>query len=162
MTSILKWAAIAAGAYWLYESGLLSSFGLAPAATSTGSTAAPPPNPAGAPPTNTATTTPTKSLVLAAAQSATGLAAPLLTFDQWNAYYQRVRGIAGPDPGIYLTGASRTENLSIDEWWGDMQQSGFSGFVRSGMGGFVTREMQYTYENPFTPPPEGLVSIPRV
>lgn len=154
--SLLKWGLILGGGYWLYESGRR-------AGSRTGSTTTPPSNPSGAPPTNPASSsTPTKALVLAAAQAATGQQNPLLTFDQWNAYYRSKRNIDGPDPGLFLTGASRTEALSIDEWWADMQQAGFSGLVRGGMGGFVSREMQYTYENPFTPPPEGLVAIPRV
>jgi hypothetical protein len=49
------------------------------------------------------------------------------TFDTWNFYYQKTRGIAGPDPGTFLTSSTRSELMSLDQWWGYMTSAGFSG-----------------------------------
>jgi hypothetical protein len=139
----LEIALLAGGAYLLYESGILSSLtggllpapaGSAPATTSTttGSTST-------GSPTNPTTTAPGTPNTLALVAAAAGGANQLLTFDQWNYYYKSVRGIAGPDPSLYLSSANRDMNLSINEWWTYMQQAGLSGLgmlSRTGFGAF--------------------------
>jgi hypothetical protein len=57
----------------------------------------------------------------------------LFTFDQWNYYYQAVRGIPGPDPKS-VVGYTPGENISITEWWSYMSGSGFSGLGAIGHG----------------------------
>lgn len=78
-------------------------------------------------PSNPAVAAPnTKGMVLAAA----GGGSPMLSFDAWNAFYRSVRGINGPDPNDFLTVSTRSQNLSIEEWWNYMGRAGFSGIVR--------------------------------
>jgi hypothetical protein len=134
-----KIALLAGAGYLLYETGLLSSLtgGLipAPAAAPTNAPPAGTVSTGGGQPVNTSTPPPaapppTKALVMQAAQKAGDPA--LQTFDSWNFRFQGIRGVAGPDPGTYLTPATRNENLSIDEWWSYMQKAGFSGLGRFG------------------------------
>jgi hypothetical protein len=133
-----KMIALLGGGYLLYETGLLSSLtgGLIPAPTATPTTTTPtgtvstanqPVNNTAPPP---AAPPPTKALVMQASTAAKDPA--LQTFDSWNFRFQQVRGVAGPDPSVYLPAATRGENLSIDEWWSYMQKAGFSGLGRFG------------------------------
>lgn len=41
----------------------------------------------------------------------------LLTFDQWNYFYQIVRGEPGPAIEDAMPGAPRERRITIDEWW---------------------------------------------
>ncbi len=119
LKKILLGGAGAYGLYWLYQHGVFG--GAAPAAspssTPTNPTTQPVQNPTVQPPN-------TKALVLARAGNDPN---ELLTFDQWNFFYSQIRGIPGPDPNQFLDQAHRSQNLSIDEWWGDMTSAGFSG-----------------------------------
>jgi hypothetical protein len=122
----------AAGGYFAWQSGLLTTLtgGLIPAPATTGGASSPPPAP-GAPPTNPTspppTPPPTQSLVLAAMAAATPPASGLQTFDTYNFYYNKVRGLPGPDPTPILPPDQRTKLLSADEWWGYMTKAGFNG-----------------------------------
>src|SRR5579864_7748972 len=120
MNTVLKLAIGGGVLYYLYESGWLSSLsgGLLPAPAaaspvlSAGGAAASVVHPD------------TFTLVRQAAGLQPGA---LQTFDQWNFYYNKVRGIPGPDPSNFLDAAHRSQNLTDSEWWADMQQGGFSG-----------------------------------
>ena len=79
------------------------------------------------PQANNPTLANTVSLVAAAMKKAGNDPTQMYTFDTWNYWYQQVRGIPGPDPNQYLSAANRSENISISEWQGYMQQGGFNG-----------------------------------
>jgi hypothetical protein len=53
------------------------------------------------------------------------------TVDQWDFYYQQVRGIDAPDPGGYLTADTRGEILTFPEWWSLASAHGLSGYRRA-------------------------------
>jgi hypothetical protein len=121
----------AAGAYFAYSSGLLAKLtggAIAdPNAATSGGASSPPP--AGSPPTNPSSPPPapppTEALVLQSMKDANSTG--LQTFDTYNFFYNKVRGVPGPDPSAFLPAGQRTKLLSADEWWGYMTKAGFSG-----------------------------------
>jgi hypothetical protein len=76
---------------------------------------------------NSPTAANTLNQVIAAFKASGGDPTSMQTFDTWNYFYQQVRGIAGPDPGQYLSSADRQEKMSVQEWWSFMIGAGFSG-----------------------------------
>jgi len=116
--------------YLLYSTGILHSlFGIgSPATTAAGGTTT---NTSGVPTVTSSGSNPnpplsspdTKALVAAYM----GGGSQLLSFDQWNYGYKAVRGIDGPPPDRYLSAADRFKLMTINEWWGYMQQGDFSG-----------------------------------
>jgi hypothetical protein len=69
----------------------------------------------------------TKRLVLEAAQKAGNGDNPMLTFDQWNYYYEQVRGAHGPAIEDAMPGVDRNFRMTVDEWWAAVQKVGLRG-----------------------------------
>jgi hypothetical protein len=115
MNSVLKIAALLAGAYFILDYLMRRS---EPATTTPAAGAA-------------AAALPIRELVYQAAASANpGIQPLLLNFDQWNYYYNAVRGTSGPDWGAIYPSADPTERarrLSVDEWLTVAAQHGVSG-----------------------------------
>lgn len=169
MSKIINWVVTFGGLYVLYQSGLLSqiSGGLIPTpapstggggTTGGGSSSGGTVSSGGGTPVNPNTPPPgtldTKTLVGQAA----GGANQLFTFDQWNWFYERVRGIPGPDPSIYLSAQNRNKTLTLSEWWAFMQAAGLNGLgivARvPGMSSYVPMR-QLTPMNYRSLPPQG-------
>jgi len=111
MKEVLKTLLILAGgglAVWYFMRGRQA------AATETTPAAAPPPSP-------------TKDLVEAAAMQAGFPKGSLLNCDQWNYFYQQVRGIPGPDPLDVWPNRERSYQMTIEEWWTGVSAKGLSG-----------------------------------
>jgi CubicO group peptidase (beta-lactamase class C family) len=122
MADLGKILLLGGAAYLAYE------FFFAPAAAPATAPAAGP-QPATAP-TPTANPQTTQQLIQAAAAADTP---PFTqgTADQWDVYYSRVRGIAAPDPGSYLTADNRAEIFTFPEWWALASAHGLSGYKAS-------------------------------
>jgi hypothetical protein len=105
----------AAAGYLLYQYGLPDF----------ASPAAPPVNPAVPEPAPAVVATaPTRALVL---KSAAVTPDHLYNTDEWNHFYNQVRGIPGPAPEDLFPSQPRERRVTIDEWWAAMQGKGFSG-----------------------------------
>lgn len=82
----------------------------------------------------------TKNLVL---KAAAGQLADdqLLSGDQWNYFYEKVRGTSGPDPTELWPDRDRAFRMSVDEWWSSVSAKGFTGLGCPGglCGGYVLR-----------------------
>ena len=66
------------------------------------------------------------SAIYNAVSSAAAGGPAMRSFDDWNVLYQQVTGNSGPDPAPLLAraGYSRTQHISIGEWWSMMQSAG--------------------------------------
>ncbi len=135
---LLKLGLMAGGAYLLYETGILSSLtgGLFPAPASPGLPSGTPQNPATPSPSNPASPGPdTRGLLLstvqkyiqnnAGAKFQGSLSYPLITGDQWNYFYNQVRGRDPLGAGVTVPAG----NISVDEFWGPVSAAGFSGLT---------------------------------
>lgn len=77
-------------------------------------------------PTGTTTAPPVRDMILAAVK-ANGEASPL-SFDQWNWYYAKVRGVPGPTWEAAIGGAKdRGYLMTVDEYLAIVATKGFSG-----------------------------------
>lgn len=129
----MNWVLLLGGAFLVYE--YLNGAFTAPStpavtttATSTGTsttTAAPTPG---------ATVSATLTLVANAAATAGYPAGSLLNWDQWNYFYQQVRGVPGPDMSNVWPNRPRGYQMTIQEWWAGAQSLGLSG-LRPNLGG---------------------------
>jgi hypothetical protein len=156
---IVKIAAIAGLAYWVYETFYNQSPIMLTAPSDTGNgggngtnaipvneggPTAPPPPPMATPILNPQTT---RDRVLAAA-TADGFS--FGTVDQWDYFYNKVRGsMAAPDPisAWGMTDAQRMTNMTFDEWWNLAQSKGLSGVGRGGRGLGQILDMSYFFAN---------------
>jgi len=133
---LIKWGIAGLAAYYLYEKGYLSFLGLTPASTGalTTTTNVNTSVPAGQ---STSATPDLKTQVAQAAtlttvQAMVNLAKNdynyqhnngLMNFDQWNYYYQQVRGVAGPAFEDINSGHDRSYLMSINEWYANVQNA---------------------------------------
>jgi hypothetical protein len=123
MNSVLKIALLLVGGYLL-----LDWFQKRQQAQPAGTAAAPP---AAAPPALD-----TKTLVYQMAAAANPDLRPvLLNADQWNYYYQLVRGVPGPAWETVFPGApaeQRGRRMTVEEWWAAASPYGLSGLKAAG------------------------------
>lgn len=121
----MNWLFILGGGFLLYEylsgafSGMAASTAPAAATTSAAASPASPVTPS------------TKTLVAQSAAAAGYPSGALLDWDQWNYFYQKVRGVNGPDFSNVWPNRPRSYQMSIDEWWTGAQSLGLTGGVGS-------------------------------
>jgi len=122
MKDILKYLALAAGGYLLYQkvTGSASPWPQgtsAPAGSQEGNSSSPPATTP--PPAANPAPRPSPALDIAAlirAASGKPGAADRLTFDQWNWFYQEIRGVPGPPIDDVFPGLERSYLMTLDEW----------------------------------------------
>lgn len=137
----LKLLALAGGGYLLYTNWDAIA-ALLPSAGARGTVGVPPPSapaesstPAPAPAVQVPTTYNARAEVLRQAKASFGTENPVATWDQWNYFFQRVRGVSAGN--FETTGLnSRDYRMSIDEFWSTFEQiqaAGLAGLaVRTG------------------------------
>jgi hypothetical protein len=121
MNDLLKFGLIAAGAYMLYEYFYGSTSTSTAASTTSGTTTA-------QQQVNTQVATQTLQKIMNDMTANNDDPTQYHSVYQWNYYYQRARGVNGPDPNTLFPGANPSKLYSIQEWWTAMNGAGFSGF----------------------------------
>ena len=53
----------------------------------------------------------------------------LLSFDQWNYYFEQVRGIPGPPIEAVFPNLNRATRMSVDDWWNAIAARGLEELV---------------------------------
>jgi hypothetical protein len=153
MGSVVKWALLLGGAYWIYEAwqgsqgaypGLLTPGTpaiLPPANTTTTVTVTPPAPPVVSAPTLSAIRSQLQALAdgdLAANPTQGGLDA-----DQWVYYYQQIRGVTVPGStvaailqnlGLPVSGSARQTIISLDQFISAASSAGLAGYGGRGFG----------------------------
>lgn len=134
---IIKWGAIAGGAYLLYDwftggQGLSALFGTATPQAGTTTTVPPSKTPV----IDAAAVADTRSLMLKAATGDTNVTGGMATVHVWNYYYSKVRGVSLP-PGIDVGAFPEGYKMSIDQWMALANKYGFSGLGRLMSGNYV-------------------------
>lgn len=115
--NLLKFGLLGVGAWMLYQRFTSSSSSTeAPADTTT----PPPAAAAGAP----------DLLTLVSDKATRSGYGPLLTFYEWNFFYQQIRGVAGPDFEAAFPGGNPDRKITVEEWYNAALASGLSGIVR--------------------------------
>ena len=126
MSDLLKYGALALGAYFLYSkfgSSLAGVIPQTPNATGTPAQNTVPTSPSGA--------TPIRSLILGAATK-NGEPGPN-SFDVWNYYYQAVRGVSGPPwEATEASKLDRSYKYTVDEYLALTVPKGFGGIIANG------------------------------
>jgi hypothetical protein len=123
MSDLLKYGALALGAYFLWDKLAPTIMGVIPQT----------PNATGTPAQNTVPTTPSGStpirIMLQEAANKAGEPGPN-SFDVWNYYYQAVRGVSGPPwEATEASKLDRGYKYTVDEYLALTVPKGFGGII---------------------------------
>lgn len=123
MKDIIKYAILGGVGYWVIKNYFPNLLGGTPTIIPSTSSVAP------------VYTNDTKTQIFNAAKTSQGIGwGGLLNADQWNYFYNKVRGVGGPDPTLTFPGQDRSFMLNIDEYWAGVSKAGMG---RYGMGRYL-------------------------